>query len=118
MATRTGNRGWMGVCLVATLATGAVTLPRTAQAEWFWESWFSSATPQSVARPGGLAVYNTPARSWGHLPSTVYASVPTVEGRYPVASQHAAVSMPVQTVPVQPVIVQSRPAGVYGGIGE
>ncbi|MBF0160722.1 MAG: hypothetical protein HQL88_00405 [Magnetococcales bacterium] len=102
------------------LAGAMVTLPRAAHAEWFWENWFGGPAAEQAARRSGsgLAVYGTPSPSWAHLPSIVYASVPTVDGRYPVPSQHAAVGMPVQTVPLRPVVVQTRPGGVYGGNGE
>jgi hypothetical protein len=94
-----------------------LTLPGVAQAEWFWEEWFRPANASApVVRSGnGLAVYDYTPRSWAHLPAIVYASVPTVEGRYPVQPQHALTGMPVQTTPVRPVVVQSRPHDVYGG---
>ncbi|WP_130471181.1 hypothetical protein [Candidatus Magnetaquicoccus inordinatus] len=98
------------------LAWTLLTLPAVAQAEWFWEEWFRSEAAPAVKRPGnGLAVYDYTPRSWAHLPAIVYASVPTIEGRYPVQAQHALSGMPVQTVPVRPVVVQSRPHDVYGG---
>ncbi|MBF0184787.1 MAG: hypothetical protein HQM06_10425 [Magnetococcales bacterium] len=98
------------------LAWLLLALPGLAQAEWFWEEWFRPAGPPPVVRPGnGLALYDHAPRSWAHLPAIVYASVPTVEGRYPVQGQQALTGMPVHTVPVRPVVVQSRPHDVYGG---
>ncbi|MEO5363129.1 MAG: hypothetical protein H7838_05845 [Magnetococcus sp. DMHC-8] len=107
-------RWWAGVALVAM----AAMVPQAAQADWFWESWFRPATPVVGPSGNGLVVYNNAPRSWAHLPAIVYASVPTVDDRYPVYSQQVAAGMPVQTAPVRPVVVQTRPAGVYSGGGE
>ena len=98
------------------LAGAAVTLPRAAHVEWFWEGWLDGPTEEepAVLSSSGLVVYDTSVHSWAQLPAIVYASVPTMDGRYPVPSQHAAVGMPVQTVSLRPVVVQARPGGVYG----
>ncbi|MBF0461140.1 MAG: hypothetical protein HQL87_07075 [Magnetococcales bacterium] len=110
---------WMGVLMGVALAGATVVSPRPAHAEgYFWDGWFGggSAAVQSVPHAAnGLAIYNTPSRSWAGLPAIVYASVPTTDGHYPVAPQHVVAGMPVQTVPVQPVVVQSKPMGVYRG---
>ncbi len=120
MRTYLRKTEWNAVWLAGLVLAGAVlSVPCSAQAEWFWESWFRPAGMQPVVHSGnGLVVYNNTARSWAHLPSIVYASVPTVDNHYPVYPQHVMSGMPVQTASVPPVVVQSRPYGVYGGGGE
>lgn len=123
MHTCVRKAGWkkMGMVAVVLASVTAVVAPRSAQAEYFLDMWVGSddvARPAVNASKNELVSYNTTPRSWAHLPATVYASVPTVGERYPVYPQHLATGMPVQVNPVRPVVVQTRPAGVYGGIGE
>ena len=113
---------WSLVWRVGVVLAGALlSAPGAAQAEGFFDTitgglFASPGVEQPRARAAnGLVVYNNASRSWAHLPAIVYASVPTVEGRYPVAPQSVAGGMPVQTEPVRPVVVQTRPAGVYAG---
>ena len=113
---------WSPVWRVAVVLAGALlSAPGAAQAEGFFDTitggLFASpgVEPPRARTANGLAIYNNAPRSWAHLPATVYASVPTVDGRYPVQPQSMAGGMPVQTTPVRPVVVQTRPAGVYAG---
>lgn len=123
MHTCIRKTGWKKIWVagVALASITAIASPRSAQAEYFLDMLVGS---DEVARPtvgsskNGLVSYNTTPRSWAHLPATVYASVPTVGERYPVYPQRVVAGMPVQMSPVRPVVVQTRPAGVYGGVSE
>ncbi|MBF0583765.1 MAG: hypothetical protein HQL80_05955 [Magnetococcales bacterium] len=129
MADTIRQRGWGRAWLAAVALAGtAATVPQAAQAESLMDALFgpeivTSAPParSATAERGGkspLVSYNTPSRSWAYLPATVYASVQTLDGRYPVYPQNVVAGMPVQTAPRMPVVMQTRPVGVYGGMGE
>lgn len=109
--------GWRSVWRAGVVLAGVtLAVPGSVLAEGLFDSLFGSGAEQPRARAAnGLIVYNNAPRSWAHLPATVYASVPTVEGRYPVHPQNVAAGMPVQSAPMRPVVVQTRPTGVYAG---
>lgn len=115
---------WRSVWYAGVVLAGVtLAVPGSALAEGFFDSLLSlggllsspGAEQPRVRAANGLIVYNNAPRSWAHLPATVYASVPTVEGRYPIHPQNVAAGMPVQSAPLRPVVVQTRPTGVYAG---
>lgn len=115
---------WRSVWRAGMLLAGmTLAVPGSALAEGILDSLFGpggvlpipGAEQPRTRTANGLMIYNNAPRSWAHLPATVYASVPTVEGRYPIHPQNVAAGMPVQSAPVRPVVVQTRPTGVYAG---